>query len=108
VVSTVTQATLCSIEGHANIQALSFSPLNTFLLTWERLASVPKGSAATGQPPEPNLLVWRIADGERVTGWVQKTFRKADWPSVQWTRDEALAFKVMNGPCTQPFKYPKR
>jgi len=100
-----------TVEGR-NIQALSFSPQGTFLLTWERLASggapQPGSSTATSQSgstahttPETatagikgNLLVWRSENGVLVAGFTQKTFRKPEWPTLQWTPDESLCFRA--------------
>lgn len=87
------------------VQALAFSPQSTYLLTWERMAkdgggagNGGGGSEAAADAPAPavkgNLLVWRVADGELVAGFTQKAFRKPDWPTLQWTKDESLAFKV--------------
>ena len=94
---------LWSAEGRL-IQALSFSPQSTYLLSWERMKK--EDPAAPAPPTEDganggakktvkgNLVAWRAMTGEALGGFTQKNFRKPDWPTVQWTRDEALCFKV--------------
>lgn len=49
--------------------ALAFSPLNTYLLTWERLT------------PEKNnnLNLWKIQTGELVSSWSQKNYSVETW-----------------------------
>lgn len=88
------------------VQALAFSPQSTYLLTWERMVKEAPGTAngdGAGEGAAPavkgNLLVWRVADGELVAGFTQKVFRKPDWPTLQWTKDESLAFKVRTYVC---------
>lgn len=80
------------------VQALAFSPQSTYLLTWERMAKEKEGTAAAengeAAAVKGNLLVWKVEDGRLVTGFTQKVFRKPDWPTLQWTKDETLAFKV--------------
>ena len=69
------------------IQAISLSPLGTFLLTWERLQ---EGEEAG------NLRVWRVATGEIVCSWQQKVLgEKAQWPALKWSSDEELAFRLV-------------
>jgi len=97
-----------TVEGRS-IQALSFSPKGTFLLTWERLAaggapqegssttttssSESKGNGNAAVVVKGNLLVWRAEDGALLAGFTQKAFRKPDWPTLQWTPDESLCFR---------------
>jgi translation initiation factor 2A len=108
-----------TVEGR-NIQALSFSPKGTFLLTWERLSaggapqegnnttttssseSNDNGEAAA---VKGNLLVWHAVDGKLLAGFTQKAFRKPDWPTLQWTLDESLCFR---GTTTEVQVYPGR
>ncbi len=97
VVDVETGKVLWTVEGRG-IQALSFSPKNTFLLTWERLApggAQQEGSTGNGGSSDVkgNLLVWRVQDGQLVAGFTQKQFRKPDWPTLQWTQDESLCFR---------------
>ncbi len=88
---------LWSASGRA-VQALAFSPQAAYLLTWERMAKDAggngNGEAADAPAVKGNLLVWRVADGGMLAGFTQKAFRKPDWPTLQWTKDESLAFKV--------------
>ncbi|GAB5030602.1 eukaryotic translation initiation factor 2a [Nannochloropsis oceanica] len=106
-----------TVEGR-NIQALSFSPKGTFLLTWERLvaggapqegnctaATTSKESNGSGEAAtvKGNLLVWRAEDGKLLAGFTQKAFRKPDWPTLQWIPDESLCFR---GTTTEIQVYP--
>ena len=60
------------------VQALSLSPLGTFLLTWEKLVE----GSATG-----NLMVWATATGELVTHYVCKVLgEKSLWPLLKRSR----------------------
>jgi translation initiation factor 2A len=81
---------LMAVEGRP-VQAVAFSPRGSFLLTWERPA---KETPPEGGAPEGNLVVWRVLGGERLISYQQRVFKKTDWPTVQWTSDEALCYKV--------------
>eukprot|EP00698_Gefionella_okellyi_P015122 TRINITY_DN4245_c0_g1_i1.p1 TRINITY_DN4245_c0_g1~~TRINITY_DN4245_c0_g1_i1.p1 ORF type:complete len:537 (-),score=102.41 TRINITY_DN4245_c0_g1_i1:161-1771(-) len=73
--------------SRSGVQYIAWSPLGTFLLTWER-------HQPTG---EGNLLVWRVKTGELVSQLHQKQFVREFWPSLQWTADEELCgFAVTN------------
>jgi len=62
------------------IQYIAWSPLETFLVTWERHTPSSDG----------NLIAWKVETGEIVAKLHQKTFVKDFWPTLQWTADEAL------------------
>ena len=73
------------------IYALHVSPLNGFLVTWER-------PAAARNDNKDNLIVWRLnADSaERVAAFTQKQFDKAQWPTFQFTDDEKIAARMVS------------
>ena len=83
---------VCMTEGgaavstvvRARISALAWSPLGNFLLSWER-----------PQKGEPNLFVWRAADGAQVASFSQKDFSSDAWPTVKWSSDEAIAARMV-------------
>lgn len=105
VVRVETGEVLWSHEGRS-IQALSFSPRGTYLITWERLSKEPTGGGEKGDAGNEgegegtrvikgNLLACGATSGETIAGFTQKNFRKPDWPTLQWTCDESLCFKVI-------------
>lgn len=68
----------------------SFSPMGTFLLTWEKLTEQLQQSG--------NLRVWNAASGEFLTGFSQKHCSRDSWPYVRWTDDEMIAaMNITNG-----------
>lgn len=69
------------------VSALAFSPLSTFLVTWEKLLDDSDG----------NLLVWRLADGSVASRLKQKVFARDKWPSTPWSADEALCAQLATG-----------
>jgi translation initiation factor 2A len=74
--------------ARVGVQALAFSPRGSFALTWERVA------AARGEPD--NLIVWAVATGAVVRRFTQKTFSKLQWPTIQWSSDEAIAARMVS------------
>lgn len=76
-----------------NIIELSFSPLSTFLQTWERPQKLDDGAQ------HKNLRVWHIADGAELTAFSQKS--QEGW-ALQFTADETRAVRVV-GPDIQVF-----
>lgn len=79
---------VCTVAVPA--KALSFSPRNTYLLTWQNPAKAQEGQ---GRPPG-NLVAWEVASGRDVLRLTQKQLRQAMWPSLQWTADESLAART--------------
>ncbi len=73
--------------ARAGVQALAFSPRGSFALTWERLA-------ASGE--QDNLIVWAVATGAVVRRFTQKAFSKLQWPTIQWSSDEAIAARMVS------------
>mmetsp|Transcript_55190 Transcript_55190/g.91747 ORF Transcript_55190/g.91747 Transcript_55190/m.91747 type:complete len:684 (+) Transcript_55190:54-2105(+) len=78
------------------INAFGFSPLGTFLVTWERMkeegsSPAPPGEGAKGSGPQLNLLVFDVSKGAQIAGFSQKSFSKENWPALRWTDDEAIA-----------------
>ena len=68
-------------QPRPGVQALSISPLGTFIVTWEKLAE----GATSG-----NLRVSSVETGELVAHWMQKVLGdKSAWPAVTWSDDEA-------------------
>ncbi|CAI5983855.1 unnamed protein product [Closterium sp. NIES-64] len=78
------------LEG---VQALAFSPKGSYLQVFQRPTPAPAG----GGQAEPNLTVRRVSDGEVVWRQVQKTFNSAAWPSMQFSADESVACRPVNG-----------
>ncbi|KAA8898275.1 hypothetical protein TRICI_006593 [Trichomonascus ciferrii] len=70
-----------------DVVEIAFSPLGTFVLTWER----PKKNAETGNF-DPNLRVWDSATGELVESFVQKN--QGNW-SIQYTYDEKYCARLV-------------
>lgn len=79
----------CTLELPA--KALAFSPKGTYLLTWQSPA---KADATRGGRPPGNLVAWDASTGQEVLRLTQKQMRSAQWPSLQWTGDEALAVRA--------------
>ena len=91
-------------QGHAvvslpteNVYELGFSPLGTFIITWQRPSKDESGDAVK------NLKVWRVlesdsskVDGETkkttVGGFVQKS--QTGW-NLQYTHDEGYCARVV-------------
>ena len=62
------------------VRALAFSPLGTFLLTWEKL----KEGAEHG-----NLRIYNVSSGALECSFAQKLLgEKSAWPAVRWSDDE--------------------
>lgn len=86
------------LQGNTENVALAyFSPLHTFLVTWERFNS------NVHNPTNPNVKLWKSSTGEYLLGWSLKVTpnRLASQPRqqqtsvgqysiLQWTSDEAL------------------
>lgn len=71
-----------------HVLAIAFSPMNTFLVTWERMEEKVNNN-------ENNLIVWRIENGEVAACFTQKVFNSDYWPSVAWTKDEVYYARVV-------------
>ncbi|KAH7340102.1 translation initiation factor eIF-2A [Rhizoctonia solani] len=69
-----------------NIVELSFSPLATFLQTWERPQKLEEGAQ------HKNLQIWRVEDGAEVASFTQKA--QDSW-ALQFTADESQALRVV-------------
>lgn len=76
-----------------NAVELNFSPLGTFLSTWERLVKLEDGSQ------HKNLRVWSVATGEEVVAFTQKA--QEGW-DLQYTDSESHAVRTV-GPDVQVF-----
>uniref|UniRef100_A0A8W7Q4S2 Eukaryotic translation initiation factor 2A n=1 Tax=Anopheles coluzzii TaxID=1518534 RepID=A0A8W7Q4S2_ANOCL len=69
---------------------LRFSPLGSFLMTWEVYTENPHET-----PKEkPNLFIYRAATGEEVYSIIQK--RHQDW-QMHWSCDESIAALLVGG-----------
>jgi translation initiation factor 2A len=55
-----------------NVLAVAFSPLNSFLVTWERLEEKVNNN-------ENNLIVWRLETTEPIVKFTQKVFATDLW-----------------------------
>ncbi|CAE6434537.1 unnamed protein product [Rhizoctonia solani] len=69
-----------------NIIELSFSPLATFLQTWERPQKLEEGAQ------HKNLRIWSVADGAELTSFTQKA--QEGW-TLQFTTNESHALRVV-------------
>ncbi|KAJ1630491.1 hypothetical protein T492DRAFT_1144515 [Pavlovales sp. CCMP2436] len=69
------------------VTAVAFSPLATFVVTWEKLTEESDG----------NLLVHRLSDGAVASRLKQKTFTRDKWPSTPWSADESLCAQMATG-----------
>jgi len=78
---------VCTIP-RPHVQFISFSPLNTFLISWERLEEKVNNN-------ENNLIVWRIENAEPAAKFTQKVFSTDYWPSLAWTKDETYYARVV-------------
>ena len=67
----------------SGIRAASFSPDGGYIVTFQRPTKNDEGRF------NPNLRVWRVADGTNVLSLNQKELDKDHWPSIQFTADEA-------------------
>ncbi|CAE6446137.1 unnamed protein product [Rhizoctonia solani] len=70
----------------SNIVEISFSPLATFIQTWERPQKLEEGVQ------HKNLRIWRIADGAELTSFTQKG--QEGW-ALQFTANESQALRVV-------------
>ena len=82
--------------AHPGIVAMTFSPLGTSLLTWQRPQKAGDGGGGGGGGGATgNLIVWTVASGAIAARFNQRSFRKDHWPTVTWTSDEALAARCV-------------
>jgi translation initiation factor 2A len=68
---------------------MAFSPLGTYLATWEPFAAVKDGKGE-----QPNLQIWNVKTGESVKGFVQK--KQMHW-NPEWSADETLCARIVGG-----------
>ncbi|WVQ78662.1 hypothetical protein IAT38_000749 [Cryptococcus sp. DSM 104549] len=69
--------------AQANVVALSFSPLTTYLFTYERPVKTESGEMYK------NVKAWEVKTGELIGGWYQKTME--DWiPAITPTESHLL------------------
>jgi len=78
---------LKSIQGKGTT-TFHFSPLNTFVLTYERI---------TPEHQENNLAIWDLSTGEKTQKFTQRQFVYDDWPFIKWTNDESIACRKATG-----------
>ncbi|KAF4038666.1 Eukaryotic translation initiation factor eIF2A [Phytophthora infestans] len=67
--------------ANAGIHAVSWSPLGSHLLTWQR----PQKESDLG-----NLIVWDAATGKEVARFNHKAYTRDKWPPLQWSSDETI------------------
>ena len=79
---------LVSTIPRPHVLSIAFSPMNTFLVTWERLEEKVNHN-------ENNLIVWRIETAEPAAKFTQKVFSADYWPSLAWTKDETYYARVV-------------
>jgi translation initiation factor 2A len=84
--------TVLSTISATNVFELGFSPLGTYLITWQRPSKDASGNA------EKNLKVWRAVEGDAnsehsvVGSFVQKS---QDGWNLQYTADEKLCARAV-------------
>nr|CCA17134.1 eukaryotic translation initiation factor 2A putative [Albugo laibachii Nc14] len=77
-----TETSAVSLQvSHAGIQAIAWSPLGNYLLTWERYQ---KDSDAD------NLLIWDASNGDILGRFPQRQYARDNWPFVEWSSDELI------------------
>ena len=83
-----------SSQNRPNVAFMKFSPLKTFLVTWEYRQL---------QNASENLLVWDLSTGSNVMKFTHKELSAKSWP-LQWSSDEEIVclgvtneVKVFNG-----------
>ncbi|EJD48788.1 translation initiation factor eIF-2A [Auricularia subglabra TFB-10046 SS5] len=69
-----------------NVVEFNFSPLATFISTWERPTKLEDGSQ------HKNLRIWNVSTGEQVTGFSSKGTESWD---VQYTANESHAVRAV-------------
>lgn len=82
---------IATLDNSKGVQFMSFSSKGTYILTYEK-ATKP----TEGQSPIPNLKIWSSKDGSLLHGFYMKNCRRSQWPPVQWSHDELLAFHLAN------------
>ncbi|CAM9309742.1 unnamed protein product [Ascophyllum nodosum] len=73
------------------VRGVHFSPLGTFLLTWQAPIA-----STDGEKPPGNLVVWNTASWTEELRVSQKKFQKSAWPSLQWSSDELIAARGLD------------
>jgi len=63
----------------AGVTHAYFSPLSTYIVTWQR---------PNKELIEDNLNIWTV-EGKKIMGWKQRV--QLYWPMIQWTQDEIIA-----------------
>ena len=83
-----------TLENSKAVQFMSFSAAGSYIVTYQKMT---KASATNGetQPPNPNLLIWSSTTGKVLHGFQSKTMKRDQWPPIQWTADETLAFHLV-------------
>lgn len=71
-----------------HVQAVSISPLNNFVVTFERLDQ-------NLNEHKNNLIVWRLSDVSPLVEFSQKNFIQENWPFIRWTDDETYFGRVV-------------
>jgi translation initiation factor 2A len=77
------------LEGSTSAtQAVAFSPLSTFVVTWEK----PSPTAC----PQGNLKVFRATTGAQLACFHMKQSPSVGvaWPAIEWSDDERLALRT--------------
>mmetsp|Transcript_31319 Transcript_31319/g.36012 ORF Transcript_31319/g.36012 Transcript_31319/m.36012 type:complete len:694 (+) Transcript_31319:74-2155(+) len=90
----VTKSTIL-LENTKGVQMMNFSPLGTYILTWERLV---KGAATVATKDDDatsafyNLKLWSSVSGRLLHGFQMRNCKRDQWPPVRWSHDEKYAF----------------
>jgi hypothetical protein len=79
---------IVSIIPCTDAQSVEFSPLGTFVVTWSRQLK-PK----SGESPQSNLHVWRVATGAVVASFNQRQMQS---DMLQWNNDESACIRLVS------------
>lgn len=82
-----------TLENSKAVQFMSFSAAGSYIVTYQKMA---KASADGDIQPTPNLKIWSSTTGKLIHGFLQsKAMKRDQWPPIQWTSDEKLAFHLV-------------
>lgn len=81
-----------TLEHSKAVQFMSFSAAGSYIVTYQKMN---KASTADGETPSQNLLIWSSTTGKVLHGFQSKVMKRDQWPPIQWTADETLAFHLV-------------
>jgi translation initiation factor 2A len=86
------------LQHEEDVAAVSFSPKNTFVLTWTRLRTEQQQTEQQSEVNQNkgNLKIWNVATGREIYSFVQKKITPETWPPIRWTEDELISAKMVS------------